>query len=196
MTTLAASLVSSTRAPPSVPAPAGGTRLTLTRDGETWRIALGGDEVRLKDSKGLGYLEALVRSPHREIHVTDLVHAGAELVEQADGGPVIDAEAKRQYERRLRDLEEDLREAEEFGDRARASRAEAEIDALTEELARAYGLGGRERRLGSLTERARINVQRRLKDVIGRIAKSSPELGRHLDDSVQTGTFCAYAPRG
>jgi hypothetical protein len=39
-----------------------------------------------------------------------------------------------------------------------------------------------------------VNVQRRLRDAVRRIAQQDPELGRHLERSVRTGTFCRYEP--
>jgi hypothetical protein len=179
--------------PPSAPPAPPPTELRLGQDGEEWILSLGAVVVRLKGSKGVSYLERLMQSPHREIHVLQLVADGGG-VEQGDAGPVLDATARRQYERRLEDLEEELREAEAFGDREKASRSRQEIDALADELARAVGLGGRDRRAGSLAERARINVQRRLRDVIARVEKSAPALARYLEATVKTGTFCSYAP--
>jgi hypothetical protein len=58
------------------------------------------------------------------------------------------------------------------------------------------GLGGRERRAGSSAERARIVVQRRIREAIRKIAERDEGLGRHLDWTVRTGTFCAYEPEG
>jgi tetratricopeptide (TPR) repeat protein len=192
MARLAASLagLAPSTSTPAAPQPA---KFDLGQEAGEWRLSLGTMEVRLKESKGLRYLERLVQAPHREIHVLDLVGDGATM-EAGDAGPVIDATARRQYERRLEDLEEELREAEAFEDRERASRAQQDIDALAEELARATGLGGRERRAGSLTERARINVRRRLSDVITRVNRSAPALARYLEATVKTGTFCSYAP--
>jgi hypothetical protein len=43
-------------------------------------------------------------------------------------------------------------------------------------------------------ERMRINVQRRLKDALERIAELSPELGRYLEACVKTGTYCSFTP--
>ena len=57
------------------------------------------------------------------------------------------------------------------------------------------GLGGRPRRVGAASERARVAVTRRLRDVFRRMAEQSPELGRHLEDALRTGTFCVYRPR-
>jgi hypothetical protein len=169
--------------------------LTLTRDGELWTLCLGEAVARLRDSKGLTYLDELVRAPHRELHVAQLVSGGAPA-EMADAGPLLDPKARRQYETRLEDLEEELREAESFGDATRAARAETEIDALADELARAVGLGGRDRRAGALTERARVNVQRRLRDVLKRAADAEPRIGEHLRLAVKTGTYCSYSPPG
>ena len=43
-------------------------------------------------------------------------------------------------------------------------------------------------------ERTRINVQRRLKDVIERVAAANPGLGRYLAAAIKTATYCAYRP--
>jgi hypothetical protein len=71
-----------------------------------------------------------------------------------------------------------------------------ELDALTDQIAGAVGLGGRERRSGSAVERARVVVQRRVREAIKKIADQDADLGRHLDWTVRTGTFCQYEPRG
>jgi hypothetical protein len=55
-------------------------------------------------------------------------------------------------------------------------------------------LGGRARRAGAAAERARVNVQRRIRGAIKRIGESLPELAAYLDRAVRTGTFCSYEP--
>jgi non-specific serine/threonine protein kinase len=87
-----------------------------------------------------------------------------------------------------------MQDAERFGDVGRVRRAQEEREALAEQLASAVGLGGRDRRAASDVERARINVQRRLKDALDRIASEDPGLGRYLAASIQTGTYCSYTP--
>jgi tetratricopeptide (TPR) repeat protein len=194
MTTLASQIEQKRTNAPASPPPLRAESLELRRDGEIWTLSFGADQVQLKHSKGLSYLDELVRHPHREVHAADLVGRGVPAVEIGDAGPMLDARARQEYERRLEDLEEELHEAEAFGDQLRASRAQTEIEAIAEELSRAVGLGGRARRSGSLTERARINVQRRLKDVIVRASAGAPRLARHLEQSIKTGTFCCYRP--
>jgi hypothetical protein len=174
------------RAPATVPA----LSMTLRRSGEVWSIEAGRTQLTLIDSKGMKYLEALVLAPHRQLHVLEL--AGIEV--EGDAGPQLDEKAKQAYRVRAEDLRAQLEEANAFHDEGRIERVHQELDLLGTELARAFGLGGRERRAGSPAERARINVQRRLRDVIRRIGEQDSALGRHLDLSVKTGLFCMYAP--
>src|ERR1700736_3766398 len=42
------------------------------KEGEYWAIGYGGKSIRLKDTKGLGYLAHLLRHPAAEFHVLDL----------------------------------------------------------------------------------------------------------------------------
>src|SRR6185295_9754677 len=95
---------------------------------------------------------------------------------------------------RLKDLQELVAEAESNGDTGRLDALSRERAALERELARALGLGGRTRQAGSTTERARVNVQRRLKDALERVAEANPELGAWLVRSVRTGTYCSFHP--
>ncbi|HEY5372741.1 MAG TPA: hypothetical protein VIK01_03605, partial [Polyangiaceae bacterium] len=183
------------QASPSLPArssngPSNAARFTLARAGELWRLGGGAKVVLLKDTKGLWYLDALVREPCRELHVLDLVG----LRDEGDAGTVLDATAKRAYRERAESLREQLAEATAHNDLARAERARAELDALATELSRAVGFGGRDRRAASPAERARINVQRRIRDVLARVRSEDEALGEHLALSVRTGVFCVYLP--
>jgi hypothetical protein len=182
-----------------------GLVVSLTRNGEGWVVGGAGRTFWLRNSLGLQYLARLIAEPEREHHALDLAGAGAGAgdnlgvgvdagVDAGDCGEVLDPEARRAYQRRLEQLAHDLDEAERFGDELRARRARAERELLADELARAVGLGGRERRTGSAAERARVAVTRRIRDAVKRIAAEAPELGRHLDRSIRTGRFCCYQP--
>lgn len=175
----------------------GGTAL-FRREGEVWTIAFEGSAFRLKDTKGLHYIAALLRQPDREIHALDLVTSAPAddrpIPAGSDAGAVLDAEAKAQYKSRLDELEDEMAEAERFNDPERAGRARDEREAIAHELAAAVGLGGRDRKAVSDAERARINVTRAIKAVVDRIAENSPALARHFESTLKTGTFCVYAP--
>lgn len=166
---------------------------TLARDGETWLLSRGERAHRLKDSRGLRWLARLVAEPDRDFHVLEL--AGGEGADAGDGGELLDARAIASYRGRATELREALEEAEACNDLGRVASARAELDALTDEIARSVGLGSRSRRAAGAVERARVNVQRRLRDATGRIAALDPELGTHLEWAVRTGTLCRYRTR-
>jgi non-specific serine/threonine protein kinase len=111
-----------------------------------------------------------------------------------DAGEMLDADAKAAYGRRLQELREEMEEANEFHDADRADKAKDEIDALSREFTRAVGRGGRNRRAGSSSERARLSVTRAVKVAIDRIAGKHPPLAAHLRATIKTGTFCSYRP--
>jgi hypothetical protein len=136
----------------------------------------------------------LVSQPDQDIHVLDLSSAGGTATDSGDAGPALDEQARLQYRRRVRELEEELEEATELADHGRSDALRDELDFITRELARAFGLGGRQRPSGSAAERARINVRRRIKDAIQRIEEQLPEAARHLDNTIKTGSYCRYAP--
>jgi hypothetical protein len=175
-----------------------GAGVSLRSEGEYWTVEWsGGAPVRLRDSRGLQILAALVASPGREIHALELATpaaADAGAVDMGDAGELLDDEARAAYRSRLDELRETIAEAESFGDPGRRERAQAELEALTAELARAVGLGGRARRAGSAAERARVAVQRRLKDALERLQEAAPALGEHLSRTIYTGAFCSYRP--
>ena len=183
----------------------------FSRKGGYWTIGYQRHVAFLKATRGLHDLALLLRNPGREFHVCELVgrrYRKAPGIGKrracrtdawqdgllSDVGPILDAQAKAEYKRRLDDLRRDLEEAERFNDTSRAERDREEMDALAEQLAAAVGLGGRNRRIGSEAERARSAVTKRIKSSIKRIGEAIPSLGGHLATRVKTGYFCSYSP--
>jgi hypothetical protein len=186
------------------------------REGEFWTITYEGRSVRLRSTRGLRYLEALLLHPGRDFHVADLVamvggenpaHVEGSAAESGhdragvaarsglgDAGDVLDTKAKGEYRTRLEDLRGELEEATKWADSERAARAQTEIDFITRELAAAYGLGGRSRKAAATAERLRKAVASRLDHAIARIQKEHPSLGLHLTNAVRSGSFCSYVP--
>ena len=149
--------------------------------GGFWEVAYAGRTVHAKASKGLADIARLLAAPDRDVHCLELAGAGG-----GGGltGAVLDAEARRAYEQRIRDLQEDVDAAEADNDLARAERAQVELDAVVEHLAAALGLGGRSRRGAGTAERARSAVTQRVRTTIRRLGDEHPELGRHLEASI------------
>jgi non-specific serine/threonine protein kinase len=159
------------------------------------------------DSLGLRYLDLLIRQPGRDLAALDLVKLAAATgpaaaaaedgLHDASGtgaDEVLDQQARAAYRQRLTALDEELAEAQAWHDTERASRLRAEKDFLVRELAAATGLGGRPRRLGAESERARLNVTRAIRSAIAKIRDRAPAAAAHLDQAVRTGTRCSYSP--
>jgi TolB-like protein len=163
----------------------------LVRAGAGWLVDFGGQRVLLPDLKGLHDLRRLLDRPGEEVHCLDL----AERSETAYGADAaLDDRARSEIKARIRDLGEELAEAEDMNDIGRAERARTEMDALLETLSRALGLGGRGRRVGDLSERARTTVTWRIRYAVRKVEAEHAALGRHLAASVHTGAFCSYQP--
>jgi tetratricopeptide (TPR) repeat protein len=201
-------------APAAADADAAAWGNVFRREGEYWTVVFDGAVVRLKDAKGLRHLARLLAHPGREFHTVDLEAAdrpaappvpvgspgraeGDQLAVRADlgdAGALLDAPAKAAYQARLGELRVELEEAEGANDPVGAARARAELEFLVGELARAVGLGGRDRRAAAHAERARLNVTRAIRAAVANLARANPALGRHLAATVRTGRYCAYTP--
>ena len=150
------------------------------REGDYWSVVFAGRTVRVRDLKGIRYLARLLADPGREFHVLDLVAAesgqvaavergratGLSHTGPGDAGEMLDARAKDAYRRRLAEIEDDIDQARAFEDTEREAQADTERDFLARELSRAVGLGGRDRRAASNSERARVSVTRAVRQAI------------------------------
>jgi hypothetical protein len=189
------------------------------QEGDYWTLAFAGKMCRVRHTLGMRYLAQLLRHPRQEFPVLALAADGTELFMSAgtsarpiandhqhnesghslqvglsDAGELLDAQAKAAYKRRLRELHEELDEAQAFNDLGRADRVQAEIDFLTAEITRAVGLGGRPRKTTSPVERARVNVTLAIKTALKHIRTHHPSLGHYLTRTIKTGYGCVYTP--
>jgi len=167
-----------------------------------------GHVASLKSTRGLHYLAVLLRDPGREFHVRELLahpldasapSAGVAVPEQVTGGlfsgfPVLDAQAKAEYKRRIYELRHELEEAERVNNAQGKTEIQNELQAICDNLASAVGLNGRDRKTCSDAERARCAVTKCIKKAIQKIGEAIPSLGYHLADSIKTGYFCSYNP--
>ena len=157
-----------------------------------WVIRYHRQVALLKSTRGLHFLAVLLRHPGREFHVT-------ELIAQPKGGlqagvSALDAQAKAEYKCRLKELLQDLREAERCNDLQRQLAARNELEAIADHLAWAIGLGGRDRKISSDAERARWAVTKCIKKAIQKVDDAIPSLGYHFAARIKTGYFCSYNP--
>jgi DNA-binding response OmpR family regulator len=191
---------------------------TFRLEGEYWTIAYQGTVVRAKDTTGLRYLAYLLRHPYQQIHVLELVRlaggpiagVSADLAEEkdaaafpdlrvqlglGDAGEILDPKAKAAYKQRLKELQTELEDAQAGNDVGRAAKAQQDIEFLAQELQRAIGLKGRDRRAASPAEQARVNVQRAIHAALKRLSVSHSALEHYLAGTIHTGMHCSYTPK-
>ncbi|MFF0568219.1 ATP-binding protein [Streptomyces sp. NPDC004041] len=168
------------------------------RNGPVWQLRWDGVTVHVPDAKGLRDLHSLLGLPGADIPAVRLLAPeGGDLVAaagQLGGDPVLDEEAKRRYKEHLERLDAEIDRAAARDDTEQVEKYGRERQALLDELRTAAGLGGRTRRLGDQTERARKTVTARIRDTLRKLDPLHPALAAHLKASVTTGTTCAYRP--
>ena len=185
-------------------------------NGEYWSLGYREVTFSLRDLRGLLYLQRLLQRPGEEISALELLRpTGANTASTpislerpgslpiginvrpgltGDAGEMLDQQAKLEYRRRIKELREEQDEVRGRGDHERVEEIETEIEFLTRELSRAIDHRGRDRRAGSVSERARLNVRRAVKAALEKISDRHPPMGALLERTIRTGTFCLYVP--
>jgi tetratricopeptide (TPR) repeat protein len=172
--------------------------------GEYWQVGYQERTSSLRHRRGLELISLLLRHPGQEFFAIELTHEGEvhprtrghEDRQEADsaGAPVLDAEAKRSYRERLKEIRDEVEKLRKANDVGRAAKLEEEQDFLTRELARAIGLFGRDRKFGSESERARKRVSIAITRAIRLISLDDEHFGHYLERSIRTGNLCCYTP--
>ena len=167
----------------------------LIVEGHYWTLAFAGKSVRLRDSRGLRHIWQLIRANGASVHATTL-NSGGRLPANSrpDIGSVFsDPTALSAYRNHLREIDASMAEGELLNDAGLLDALAIEKECLLRELSRSLGLRGRSRRSPS-SERARINVRNRITAALEQIRLVHDDAWRHLDQSIRTGTMCAYVP--
>jgi len=167
------------------------TRAVFRLEDRLWHAGFQGRGVRLQAVKGLADVAVLLGRPGEPVHCLELA-GRTSPADRSDA--LLDPEGKRRLRERVGDLQSELDEAEAANDVARAEKARAELETLVDSLAGALGIGGRARPLGCGVEKARTAVTWRIRSALKKVAAVHPSLGKHLENSVRTGTWCSYEP--
>jgi hypothetical protein len=162
--------------------PPGAALMTLLQTGR-WRVVLGGQVATVPDLVGMRYLARLLVAPDRGIPALALVVEGSTPGAEYGADPVLDRKAVAALRARIREMQEEA---------ALSPREREELATLTQELARATGLGGRIRSFADAPERARTAVRKAIKRAIDEISAANPAVGRHLAARIETGSVCCY----
>jgi hypothetical protein len=169
---------------------------TFKLQGDMWVVSFEGTTVYLSNSVGMAYIARLLAEPGRELPAVSLLAARAGIdprIASGSSGEVLTDETRENYRRRYQDLQDDMEEAKEDNDLGRIAKLELEMEALTNELASATGLGGRSREKSDI-DKVRKSVSMAVARDVERIGKQHEALGRHLLAAIGSGRTFRYAP--
>ena len=159
--------------------------------GNVWEMSYKNTSIILKDAKGFHDIHKLLCQPAKEFHCLDLMEA---IIDESNNTQAIDAKAKSEYLKRIKELQLEIDEAENLNQIEKIDSLREEYDGILDYLSQSLGLSGKTRKVGSTIEKARSAVTWRIRNSIKKIDKVHPELAKHLSKSIKTGTFCMYAP--
>ena len=174
------------------PVPAGkamGMNL-FQKQADFWDLSYDGIGVQLAEVKGFYDLKKLLKHPGQPIHCAELMGTTINTSKQ----PVIDEKARQAYQEKIKNLQQQITQADQNNDLGVLSNLQEEYDKLLEHLSSSLGLSGKIRQAGNPIEKARSAVTWRIRNAISKIEKAHPKLGKHLSHAINTGTFCSYDP--
>ena len=177
-----------TQNPDSIPKTS--VNYAFLKDGSLWSFSFRSDIVQLPEVKGFYDLQKLLANPYEAIHCAELMGN----VLESEGEFVMDEKAKHSYQRKILSLQEEIEEAENLHNFEKVQRLQEEYDQILEHLSQSLGLNAKVRKSGNPIEKARSAITWRIRSAISKIEKVHPTLGKHLSNTIKTGTFCSYSP--
>lgn len=155
-----------------------------------WKLSYENSAIQLPEVKGFYDIQKMLSQPRQLFHCAELMGN----VVNEKGEKLFDAKAKKQYEKKIVDLQADIREAEQRSDFLQLEKLQDEYDKLIEHLSQSLGIKGKIRESSNPVEKARSAVTWRIRSAIARIESHHPQLGAHLSNAIKTGSFCSYQP--
>ena len=190
---------------------------SFTLNGDYWEICYNGQCKSIKNSLGIRYIKYLIQNKGKDIKVSELYYSenplpvgttdtslstlGSQQL-KAEGlyvsnlggtGPLMDEQGKNAYKNRIKELDEQIEEADELGDTHKVEELKDEKDKIVKQLAADFGLGGKSRIGNSAIETIRKNVLKRIRIERKNLDETFPEFSKPLA-CIKTGTECKYLP--
>lgn len=162
----------------------------FVKDSAAWRVSYDGSLVQVPEVKGFYDLQKLLVEPRQLFHCAELMGSRVD----GKGEKLLDDKARKIYQQKILDLQNDLHLAEQNCDYSQVERLQEEYDQLIDYLSKSFGLKGKSRETGGTVEKARSAITWRIRNAIARIEQYHPPLGAHLANAVKTGTLCSYQP--
>lgn len=162
----------------------------FVKETAAWKFSFDGCTVQVPEMKGFYDIRKMLQQPSQVFHCAELMGS----VLNSKGEKLIDEKARRQYQKKILELQAEIEEAERLSDFTGIETLQGEYDRLIDHLSSSLNLNGRTRETASTVERARSAVTWRIRNAIARIEPHHPMLGAHLSNAVKTGMLCSYKP--
>jgi hypothetical protein len=111
-----------------------------------------------------------------------------------DAGDAIDRTDVVSVQARLNQLKDKISDAEELGNLEEKETLEEEAINLVKYLKSNLNHKGKPRKIGGAHEKIRKAVSAAVSRAITNIKIGHPDLGKHLEESIGTGSYCSYIP--
>jgi hypothetical protein len=164
------------------------------KEGEIWTLSFDRKAVHVADTLGLGYIAELLRKPRVAIEAAQLAGADIKSTKLAavPGIPLADEPAIKAVRADLVEKKAALAGLQER-DWTRKGALQEDIKKL-EYLGEVGTHQGKARKVAGTAQRSRTSVTNAINRAIDHISGQHPGLGRHLKESIKTGTAPVYAP--
>ncbi len=185
---------------------------TFRKSGGVWEVQYAARLVHLPDALGLHYIHHLMRSEGSSIHSSRLLalingesvncsspsmaladDSGLQEAESSCGDELVPADARRRLLTKIESLGEEVECLRASGDSEGAAELEEQIEQI-EAYLRRNTYRGRSARFANRSDRDRKSVGIAIRRAIRAMSEMHPALGRHLDNSIRTGSSCSYQP--
>jgi hypothetical protein len=162
--------------------------------GDVWALSFDGKTVHLPNKSGMGHIAELLRRPHTAVEAATLMGAPIVDIQMAPRGiPLADLETIKQVRATLKAKQSELADLG-TNDWARRGPLQDEIDKISKYLAGVQDHRGQARKVAGSAQRSRTAVTIAVTRARDCISALHPALGRHLKESIKTGTSLVYAP--
>jgi hypothetical protein len=169
--------------------------------GARWEVRFnGGETFWLNRQKGVEYLTRLLQAPHKQFSALELIHNGisdapTEASLKASGINNSDATVINQLRQRQKDLREEIEEALEFNDEARAESLELEADKVESLLKSLVRPGGKITKSSDPMKKPREAVRIALERAFQAMREQGLQsLAAHLDQFIDRKGVVIYRP--
>ena len=175
-----------------LPAP---ERAVFRKANGIWTLAFEGKTVHVPDALGVGYIAELLRTPQVAVEAAQLAGVSAESSKLAalPGIPLADETTIKAVRNELAAKKAEVARLQK-ADWARKGVLVEEISKLEKYLGEVGTHQGQARKVSGTAQRSRTSVTNAINRAIDHISGQHPDLGRHLKDSIKTGTAPIYAP--